>query len=435
MTSSLPHKGRTLLLNSGILIADRIIRLIGNATVVIWMARHFGPGEFGLFSYAQSLVVMATALATLGLPEIVLRELVRHPSLETEIVRASLILRFLGGSAAAIVAGTLALLADGPQSQSLLLTAILSASLIFQSLDVFEYRLQAHHRVPTIVLIRLSAFAIAAALKITALAMNGSLATMAILTTLEAVIAGASLVAANGPELHSKHLRFLRYVALSLMRQASPLFVRVAVISLYLRGDQILIKWMLGPEPLGIYASAVRLIEIWFFVPTAIMTAFAPTLARYWLDDRQAYYRLFGNIMRILTLTALCGCAIATILSNFIITTIFGHAYADAAPVLSVIVWSIIFGTIGQITNSWIINFGNTKIALAQTAISTSIAICLYPILISNFSLIGAAFAFVFAQMTMNFSLNYFFKSTRPMFIFQMNILFFKKLDPMIIFK
>ncbi|MBV5337883.1 MAG: polysaccharide biosynthesis C-terminal domain-containing protein, partial [Deltaproteobacteria bacterium] len=112
-----------------------------------------------------------------------------------------------------------------------------------------------------------------------------------------------------------------------------------------------------------------------------------------------------------------------------------GHAYADAAPVLSVIVWSIIFGTIGQITNSWIINFGNTKIALAQTAISTSIAICLYPILISNFSLIGAAFAFVFAQMTMNFSLNYFFKSTRPMFIFQMNILFFKKLDPMIIFK
>ena len=62
--------------NTSWLFAEKILRMVVGLFVGVWVARYLGPDKFGLFSYAQSFVGLFTAIATLGLDGIVVRELV-----------------------------------------------------------------------------------------------------------------------------------------------------------------------------------------------------------------------------------------------------------------------------------------------------------------------------------------------------------------------
>ena len=64
--------------NTSWLFGEKILRIVVGLFVGIWVARYLGPEQFGLFSYAQSFVGLFTAIATLGLDGIVVRELVKE---------------------------------------------------------------------------------------------------------------------------------------------------------------------------------------------------------------------------------------------------------------------------------------------------------------------------------------------------------------------
>jgi len=71
------HKGfMRYFRNTSWLMGERILRMGVGLFVGIWVARYLGPEQFGLLSYAQSFVFLFTAIATLGLDGIVVRELV-----------------------------------------------------------------------------------------------------------------------------------------------------------------------------------------------------------------------------------------------------------------------------------------------------------------------------------------------------------------------
>jgi O-antigen/teichoic acid export membrane protein len=72
--------------NTSWLFGEKILRMFVGLFVGIWVARYLGPEQFGLFSYAQSFVGLFTAIATLGLDGIVVRELVRDESRRDELI-------------------------------------------------------------------------------------------------------------------------------------------------------------------------------------------------------------------------------------------------------------------------------------------------------------------------------------------------------------
>ncbi|MBE3679308.1 oligosaccharide flippase family protein [Vibrio parahaemolyticus] len=63
--------------NTSWLLIDNALKLIVGLFIGAWVARHLGPEEFGIYSYAISFVAMFGGVATLGLDSIVVRELVK----------------------------------------------------------------------------------------------------------------------------------------------------------------------------------------------------------------------------------------------------------------------------------------------------------------------------------------------------------------------
>jgi PST family polysaccharide transporter len=47
---------------------------------------------------------------------------------------------------------------------------------------------------------------------------------------------------------------------------------------LYMRIDQIMLGQMVGNETVGIYSAAVRITEVWYFIPMAIVASVFPSI-------------------------------------------------------------------------------------------------------------------------------------------------------------
>ena len=89
--------------NTSWLFGEKILRMVVGLFVGIWVARYLGPEQFGLFSYAQSFVGLFTAIATLGLDGIVVRELVKDESRRDELMGTAFWLKILGALGVLIV--------------------------------------------------------------------------------------------------------------------------------------------------------------------------------------------------------------------------------------------------------------------------------------------------------------------------------------------
>ena len=65
--------------NTSWLLGERVLRMIISLFVGIYVARYLGPERFGLLSYSVSFVWLFSSLASFGLNNILVRELVQSP--------------------------------------------------------------------------------------------------------------------------------------------------------------------------------------------------------------------------------------------------------------------------------------------------------------------------------------------------------------------
>ena len=83
--------------NAAWLIGERLISGLLGLTVTAAVARHLGPAEFGTLSFALSLVLLFGTFWTLGLSGLVVRELVKDPARQDDLLGTLTGLRVVGG--------------------------------------------------------------------------------------------------------------------------------------------------------------------------------------------------------------------------------------------------------------------------------------------------------------------------------------------------
>lgn len=131
-----------ILANTGWLFIDKIIRMGVGLLVGIWVARYLGPEQFGLYNYALSFVALFSALATLGLDGIVVRDIVRDPSCKDETLGTAFVLKLIGGGLTFLfVVGANSLLRPHDRLTQWLV-GIIALGTIFQAFDTIDFWFQ-----------------------------------------------------------------------------------------------------------------------------------------------------------------------------------------------------------------------------------------------------------------------------------------------------
>lgn len=385
---------RKIIGNVGWQSADQLLRMGLGLVLSVWVARYLGPESFGVLSYALAFVALFSPLASLGLDDIVVRDLVRAPERRDETLGSSFLLRLVGGSlsAAAAIAAIFILRPDDPSGQGLV--AIIAVGTVFQAAQAIEFWFNAQLQARYPVLARNGAFLLCALVKIALILGEAPLPAFAWVALLE-IAAGALGLAIvyrrRGERFRSWRVSGARLR--ELLRDSWPLLLSCIVIVVYLRIDQVMLGEMVGNEAVGVYTVAVRLAEVWLFFSAAVYWSVLPGLVRTRQENEALFYERLQKYYNLMALVAYAIAIPVTFLAEWLVSSLFGAAYAGAAPVLVVLIWANLFIYLDSARSAYFNATNRYRLYLATLSLGAGLNVGLNLYLIPRHGALGAALA------------------------------------------
>jgi O-antigen/teichoic acid export membrane protein len=388
------HGGfRRYFANTGWMFFGQMFSLLVSFFIGAWLARYLGPQNFGVLSFSMSFSGLFAFIASLGIDGILSRELVKFPEKENELMGTSLGLKLIGGSAALLLAlGAAFLFEQDPLIR--LLIILFSFTFILQAITVISTFFQANVWAKKIIKVQLIAMAVSSVLKIMAIISGLGVVWIMLIYVLDGVWGGWGLILTyrkNG--LKIKEWRFNWKLALEILADAWPLMLSGAAISVYMKIDQVMIGKMLGEAEVGLYAAAVKISEIWYFIPVIICTSLFPAIVNAKMSDNASYKKRLHDLYWLMFILATALAVPISILAKPIVTLIFGQRYLLAAGALQIHIWAGLGVFWGVALNQYLLSENRTVVNLVLTLSSAVLNIILNLFLIRSWGINGAAMA------------------------------------------
>jgi O-antigen/teichoic acid export membrane protein len=386
--------------NTSWLMGHRVLSMVVALFVGVYVARYLGPEQFGLLSYAGSFVGLFTALATLGLDGIMVRDLVKTPERRDELLGTAFWLK--AGGAILMWAGIAAAVPfTHNDTQTNILIVVIAFAVIFQAFNVIDLNYQAEVKSKYVVYAQLVSLVISS------------------ITKLVFVWIAAPLVwfAKNTGKIWYWKWRW--QTAKELVKDSWPLILSGMVIAIYMKIDQVMIKEMLDAGAVGNYAAAVRLSEAWYFIPVAITSSVFPAIINAKKQSEELYYQRLQKLYDLMVWLAVAIALPTTFLAPWVIRVLYGEAFLPAAGVLSIHIWAGVFIFLGFVNGRWIIAENVQYIATIRSAAGAMMNVTLNIVFIPKYGINGAAIATFFSVLVASHIAFLFINKARKVFIMQ----------------
>jgi O-antigen/teichoic acid export membrane protein len=185
----------------------------------------------------------------------------------------------------------------------------------------------------------------------------------------------------------------------ALLKEAAPLAAGVVLATLYFRVDAIMLSKLDDFTAVGIYGVAYKFVELFHYLPTAMMVPLLALLVRAWPDDLETFADTFR---RALTLLVVAGTLVAVEFAVFArpaITLLYGREYAVGADAARLVVAAECLSAFGRLAFTVLVATGRYRLyplaALAGLAINVLLNLWLIP----AHSYVGAALATVVTEL------------------------------------
>lgn len=409
--------------NTSWLFGEKILRMIVGLFVGVWVARYLGPEQFGLFSYVQSFVGLFTAIATLGLDGIVVRELVRDESRRDELIGTALWLKLIGAFGVLIVLA-IAIHFTSNDSYTNTLVFIIASATIFQAFNVVDMYFQAKVMGKYIVYANVISLFFSSIVKIALILNEASLEAFAWAVLFDSFVLACGFVyfflKTNNKYTDTQttltNLTFSRVMALSLLKDSWPLILSGIVISIYMKIDQVMIQEMMGSEAVGQYAAAVRISEAWYFIPTVLASSLFPAIVNAKKISEELYYARLQKLYDLMVWMAIAIALPMTFLSDWVIHFLYGEQYSQAGSVLMIHIWAGVFVFLGVASGKWFVSENLQILAFWRTFSGMIINVILNFVLIPKYGVQGVAVATLLSQIMAAYIFDLLNQKTEKMF-------------------
>jgi len=399
--------------NTSWLFAEKILRMVVGLFVGIWIARYLGPEQFGLLSYAQSFIMLFTAIATLGLDGIIVRELIKDETRRDSLLGTAFVLKLMGSIFIFAILAIAIQLTNNDQYTNLLVFIIASA-MIFQSFNVIDFYYQSKVLSKYVALANSISLGVSSLIKIVLLVNHASLIFFALMIVFDSLVLAIGLVYFYKKSSHLKLFRwsFDRQLAKSLLKDSWPLILGSISASVYIQIDQIMVKEIMGNESAGYYAASTKLTDLWLFITVLITKSLLPSIISAKKKSRKLFiYRmqyLYNLLMKISVIIII----LISILATNIVELLYGEEYLNVIPVLTIYIWSISFVYLSNASTSYFLAENMKFHASMRLFLGALINIMLNMIWIESYGLIGAAYATLVSYSFSSYFYNALFKGT-----------------------
>lgn len=400
--------------NAAWIIICRIARMVIGLLLSIITARFLGPSNFGLINYGSAYVAFFTALCTLGLHSVIVKDFVDNGEKQGEILGTAVLLRVVASMLSVALITTIASIVDAGEKQTILVVICCSFGLVFQAFDTFNYWFQSRYESKVSSLASLVAYVVTSIYKIVLLISRKSVVWFACSTAVDYICIAVLLYIVykreNGPSMtfSLKRAKF--------MLGRSYHYILAGMMSvIYGQTDKIMLKHMLDESSVGIYSLATSLCSLWTFVLAAIIESLYPTIIQLHANDNYANFekknrQLYAIVIYVSTFVGL----MILLFGEWAIALLYGQEYIGAAAPLKVVAWYTIFSYLGVARNAWIVCENKQRYLKYMYFGAAVLNILLNLLMIPTWGAVGAAAASLITQVFTSIVIPYMIPAMRP---------------------
>jgi O-antigen/teichoic acid export membrane protein len=378
--------------NTSWMLGEQILRMIVGLFVGLWVARYLGPEQFGVFNYATAFVAMFGSVAKLGLDGIVVRELVNEPDKRDIYLGTAFWLKIVGAALALCIVAFATLFTSNNHTTNLYIF-IIASGIILQSFEVIDFYFQSKVLSKFVSLSKITQLVFSSLLK--AYIITGADLFWFVVVSLvdQATLAATLYVVFKFQKLGSFYRHFDWGTAKIFLKDSWPLIISSLVVVTHMCIDRVVIKEMLGEREVGIYSAAVRLSELWYFIPMIITFSLFPAIVSAKKESEEYYYVRLQQLYTFMVWVAIGIALPMTILSDWLVTLLYGEAYREAGRVLAIHIWGVIFIFHVSMRSSSLLVENKQKYVTVFAILTLGTHLLLNFYLINLIGVVGAAYA------------------------------------------
>ncbi len=369
----------------------RFVRMALNIAVIGLLGRYLGDVGMGQLFSALAIISVLQCVAELGFARITVRELVRAPQEEDQILGTTFYTRSMIGLV--MLAGIFIATRGMGETERMLLLAygMLLPTHGFAELGSW---LEARGLIARNAVLQLAGFAFSALLIGMGVWLRLPHIFFPLAYVMECWITGAlQLHLMHRLGGHMRRWSWQSARAFSLLRESWPEMIAQLGLILLFRIDTIMVKLIQGDAAAGIYAGAVRVSEVLYFIPPMLASVLLPRLIELQSRDRASYERRFADYFATTLLIAVIGAGTLAFAAPYLIALLWGGQLTGSTDILRIHAWSFIPYAIGIARTQFLAAEGKLAANLPCVLLALAINIALNLAWIPIWSGEGAAWA------------------------------------------
>jgi len=178
-----------------------------------------------------------------------------------------------------------------------------------------------------------------------------------------------------------------------LAKEALPFIAANVFFIIYYRVDILMLSYLQGNTPVGLYSAAYKLIDPLLFLPGALASTLMPVMSKQYITDTNNLKRTYMLGYRYIFMIMLPVTVGIYIISENVIDLLYTTEYSGSIVAMQILVATIIFNSLNSIHSSVLTATNLQKLNLLAVTICCIANVFLNIILIPTYSYMGAAFA------------------------------------------
>lgn len=401
--------------NMGWLLFEKLLRY-GLALVVgFWLARSLGKEGFGVLNSAIAFVTLFTALYTLGMDSVVVKELTEHPSQRPRILGTAFLMRFMGSVITALVC----LLYHYVRSDTLYFQIVLITTLmpVLQTFEVPDFYFQSETRSKMTVLGKFFGLMAVLTLRIIFILIKAPLIWFAWANIAEFLTAALAIMYIYQKDARDIHLwKFDGTLARKILKQSWPMAVSMLGAFIYFNIGQIQVAEMLGEAAAGLYAAGIKFSVFWYFIPTMVFVSVFPHFLKLKEEGEILFKLRLQQLHAAMFWGALLLGVFIFIFSRPLMALSYGVQYAGASDILDRHIWSAVFIFLAGSAQIWYLVHQKTKYIILNNLVTAGLNIILNVVFIKEIGITGPAWSCIISYGVGHLLVPGLMPDSRPLF-------------------
>ena len=398
--------------NASWIVGCHIIQALLNLVINMLTARYLGPSNFGLISYAMSVVAFVIPITYLGMDGILVQETVQNPKEEGKVFGTALLMSFASSIACAIGVTVFVFFLNAGDRESVTVCALYSLILLFQALELIRYWFQSHYLSKYVAVISLCAYVAISAYKIFLLATGKSIYWFAVSNAIDHMMIAVALLITYR-KLGGQKLSFSVATARRMLGKSKYYILSGLMVTVFAQTDKIMLNMMIDSAATGYYTAAVTAAGMTSFVFAAIIDSMRPAILQAKTESEECFRQNMRRLYSIIIFLSLAQNIGMTLLAKLIIQILYGESYLPAVSALQIVVWYTTFSYSGPVRDIWILAKEKQRYIWRINLSGAMLNVILNVILIPVWGVNGVAAASLITQFFTNVILGFLLKPIR----------------------